>query len=82
MITLTLSSPPDYTQALRSQDVRELCIQAENIMRLWGRRGRTLDVVINGATPAQLAHIRGYLRDVDAELRAPLSRAGGLRLKR
>ena len=82
MITLTVSSPPDYAQVLRSQDVRELCIRAENIIRLWARRGWSLNLAISDATPAHLAHIEGDLRDVDAELRANLSRVAGLRLKR
>ncbi|MFZ4530239.1 MAG: hypothetical protein ACOYOJ_00345 [Alsobacter sp.] len=82
MITLTVSSPPDYTQSLRSQDVRELCIRAENIIRLWARRSGPLTLAISGATPAQKRHVEGYLQDVEAELRANLSRAAGLRLKR
>jgi len=82
MITLTLSGPPECPQVLQSENVRELCIRAENIIRLWARRDRPLNLAISGATPAQKAHLEGYLRDVEAELRANLSRAGVLRLKR
>lgn len=82
MITLTLSGPPECAQTLESRDIRELCIRAENIIRLWARRGVPLTLAISGATTAQKAHIEGYLRDVEAELRANLSRAGELRLKR
>jgi hypothetical protein len=79
MITLSLVSPPDYERTLRSEDVRELCIRAENTMRLWLQRGRSFVVSIEGGTTAQREHVRWYLDGVRAEVAAVPVRARSAR---
>jgi hypothetical protein len=79
MITLSLVSPPDYERTLRSQDARELCIRAENTIRLWLQRERSFMISLEGGTRQQREHIRWYLDGVRAEVAAVPVRARPVR---